>query len=108
MMYAAGLHPTTGFEPDCSIEDVRKNIASSNHHLLGKLKTDDWECELHKLTQHDAALGRMSAPVLVEDSPELHNILLAPRWVANLQAGPFFVYPFIACLQVWCRAGHKG
>lgn len=97
MMYAAGLHPTTGFEPDCSIEDVRKNIASSNHHLLGKLKTDDWECELHKLTQHDAALGRMSAPVLVEDSPELHNILLAPRWVANLQAGLFFVCPFVAC-----------
>ena len=108
MLYATGLHPTTGFEPDCSMEEVRENLASSNHHLLGKLRTDDRETELHKLTQDDAALVQITAPVLAKDLPELHNILLAPRWVASLQAGPFFVYPFMACLQVWCRAGHKG
>ena len=102
-MYAAGLHPTTGFEPDCSIEDVRNNIASSNHHLLGKLKTDDWERELHELTQHDAALGRMRVPVPVGDCPDLHNILLAPRRVANFACGSLLVvYPFVPSLQVWC------
>ena len=78
-MYSAGLQPTTGFEPKCSIEQVRQNIASSNNHLLGKLKPDEWEKELHRLTEDDAALGRMSKPVLAKDCPELQNVHLSPR-----------------------------
>ena len=47
--------------------DLLSDCGRSNKALLDKLKADDYEDELHRLTVEDAKLGRMSWPVPAEE-----------------------------------------
>ncbi len=61
-----------------SIEEVRSDCAHSNSELVKKLKPDDFQDELHRLTTEDAKLGRMSWP-READLGELESKRLCPR-----------------------------
>ena len=59
--------------------DLLSDCGRSNKALLDKLKADDYEDELHRLTVEDAKLGRMSWPVPAEEC-DLNSIRLCPRF----------------------------
>ena len=63
----------------CSMEELRRDCARSNALLLEQLHESEYSAELLELTRADAALGRMSMPVPVEDV-DLSSIRLAPRF----------------------------
>ena len=61
------------------MDELRKDCARSNALLLEQLHESEFAAELLELTRADAALGRMSMPVPVEDV-DLSSIRLAPRF----------------------------
>lgn len=63
----------------CSMEALRSDCARSNALLLEQLHESEFSAELLELTRADAALGRMSMPVPVEDV-DLNSIRLSPRF----------------------------
>ena len=58
---------------DGDILQLRDQCYESNRQLLSGLREDSNAAELHALTQKDAALGRMSSPVLA-DSVDLDKV----------------------------------
>ena len=85
--------------PDGSIKDVQAASARSNAHILGKVRPDRFEEELHKLTCADAELGRMSWPVEA-DSLDVSCLRLCPRFACVLARALRCAYGMR--VKVWC------
>ncbi len=62
-----------------SIGELKSSCAVSNKALLKELREDELAPELMRLTCEDAALGRMSQPIAVEQS-NIEQLLLHPRF----------------------------
>ena len=81
-----GLLPVSGREMPrrgtgtCADPDnLKKDCGRSNRVLLAKLKADEHEDELQRLTEEDAKLGRMSWPRPASEC-DLESIRLCPRF----------------------------
>ena len=81
-----GLLPVSGREMPrrgtgtCADPDnLKKDCGRSNRVLLAKLKADEHEDELQRLTEEDAKLGRMSWPRPAAEC-DLESIRLCPRF----------------------------
>jgi len=78
LLEQCGLGEFVPGKPDGSIQDVRATSDRSNAHLLSKLRTDEFEDELHRLTCVDAESGRMSWPQEVS-CVDVSSLRLCPR-----------------------------
>jgi hypothetical protein len=111
-----GLGETIPHEGVASADELWEDCFHSNEVLLAQLRPDEFETELMKQTKADAALGRMTVPVLgiavsvslcvpaalvcaAVSECDLHNVRLHPRF--GIEQGKRFV----CCIKIRKRVG---
>ena len=76
----SGVGTPVEFDTVKSIDDLWRGRMCSNRELLSGLREDEHAEALFQATRKDAAVGRMSEPVLIGESPDLLPVLLHPRF----------------------------
>ena len=76
---ACGIGPAVAVPVARPVEELRGRCLDNNVALLGSLREDRFASHLFDAVQADAQLGRMSAPVPVDDVC-LRSVRLAPRF----------------------------